>query len=177
MKRFPISALLAAAILGAASAPIALQAAPQGAGGPPPAHMEGPRGPRGMIPPPVPGMEVAGRLAAAEVYLGITDEQGPAWRAYCAALIDFLEPAPPQPGDEPQLMAERMARDTLQRGDKAQTLLDATTALRAELDPAQIERMVRSEPRPGRHGMGPHGMGPRDLPPPAEAPDAADAEN
>jgi len=172
MKRTPMRALLAVAILGTASTPFALQAAPQGAGGPPPAHMESPRGQRGMMPPPVPGMEIAGRLAAAEVYLGITDEQEPAWRTYCAALIDFLEPAPPQPGDEPALMAERMARDTLQRGEKAQALLDATTALRDTLDPAQIERMVRAEPRPG-----PHRMGPRDLPPPADGPDAPDAEN
>ncbi len=118
-------------------------------------------GPAGLSP----ALGLAGHLAAAETFLGITAEQQDAWRDYCQALISFLEPAaPPAPeagaqGDRPPagqarpLAAERMAAQALARAGKARALLDAATALRGTLEPTQLERLQQVDPGfdPGSH--------------------------
>jgi hypothetical protein len=183
MQRFPMKAMLAAGLLAALTAPVAVQAqkaqaevlpsppamqqdADGGPAGRPRPHGPGPMG--GMAP----GLQVAAQLAATETYLGITDEQQQPWREYCQALIGFMQFDPPPAGDPGQLMAERMAQAALARADKAQALLTATTALRAALDPEQLDRLIESQPGP-RGPQRPGGpQGPGDAGGPQRAGDA-----
>lgn len=154
MNKLPIGALLAVAMLGAVSAPIAVQAQR--------AEFRGPASPD--LPPQMPGrmapgLGLAAHLAALQIYLGVTDAQQPVWQDYCRALIAFVEPDLPEPAAKPEgLMAERMARDAMARAVRAQALLDAITALRGALDPAQMQRLQRSDP-----GFGPQVI--RAMPP------------
>lgn len=129
------------------------------------------------------GMDIAARLAATETYIGITPDQQESWGAYSQAVIAFFEPGPDAPdpaadpasdaeaGDAPAgeaeagdadqsqrlLGPERFARATLERAGKAEAVIEAATALRAELTPDQLDRLLKSEPgfdrgRRGRHG-------------------------
>lgn len=129
------------------------------------------------------GMDIAARLAATETYIGITPDQQDSWRAYSQAVIAFIEPGPEardpatgpasdvetgdaaadesEAGDADQsqrlLGPERFARATLERAGKAQAVIDAATALRAELTPDQLDRLLKSEPGFDRGRRGGHG--------------------
>ena len=160
MKTTPIAAMLTAALL-AATAPVAVHA--QKAAEMPLAvttDSDGAPDRPGFGPDSVaPGLGLAAHLAATQIYLGLTEAQQAPWRDYCQALIAYLEPpaAAPDaaPGDTGQpLAAERMAQATLARADTAQRLLQAATALRGALDPAQVERLAQVQPG---LGDGPHG--------------------
>ncbi|MTH80123.1 hypothetical protein [Paracoccus aestuariivivens] len=117
----------------------------------------------------MPEMRLAERLAAAEIYLGITTEQEPAWRDYCQALLKFAPvpfvaddkaPSADPNGQMPKrLMSEVLAQNALNQSEKARTLLNAVSALRSSLDPDQIERLAWIEPsfHQKPHGPFPHG--------------------
>lgn len=174
MKNLPMKALAVAALLGATGAPIAVMAqeggvAPPAAAEParPMLDFAGPGhgrpdafgpdasrlGPAGM------SLELglAAHLAAAETYVGISADQHEAWRGYSQALIAFFErDAQPTPEARPEggslpadqvqpLAAERMATQVLVHTEKARTLLDASTALRDTLEPAQLEKLQHVE--------------------------------
>lgn len=131
-------------------------------------------------------LHLAGKLAAAETYVGITAAQHDAWRAYTSALISFLDrPFPAEGrGEGPEagrdrdpaaaagrpgpLFAERLADRALEQGRKARTLKEAVEALRSVLDDEQIARLADAErvfaPGPGPHG-GPQGGPDRRNPP------------
>lgn len=144
MPHFPKTALLAAALAGVLSAPLAVRAQ-QGDGpiaiAPLPLAIDVPA-PRGITP----GLGLAAHLAAMQVYLGITPDQLPAWQDYCQALIGFAEPSQPSQPTPALLAPERMAQDSLHRAARAQGLLEASATLRGVLDPAQIQRLMRSQP-------------------------------
>lgn len=137
------------------------------------------------------GLHLAGKLAAAEVYVGIGTGQEDAWRAYASALIGFVEGmAPdardrepgargprPNPGDKgptppaglsrpegPQpgrLFAETMADRAIRQGEKARTLKAAAEALRSALDDEQLARLAKAE---RAFAPGPFTGGPHDGP-------------
>lgn len=131
------------------------------------------------------GLELAQRLAGAEIYIGIKPEQLGPWRAYTSALIALLEPGPmplqPAVGDKPDaapavtdggatppappVFGERMADRILEQAEKARALKDASTALRQALSPEQAARLgVLSHivmPPVGPGGSDPEGAGPR----------------
>lgn len=226
MIRFPLNAIAAAALLGAVTAPVAVQAQQAGqmvpaatAGmaqehgvpehgaqergtqtsrflgdkGCGPRRGEGPGPDHGPMRPT--GMDIAARLAATETYIGITQDQQDNWRAYSQAVIALLEAGPEGPGaarppengpgtpatpeaqvtpaDQPRLSGpERMAQDILTRADKARAVIDASTALRAELEPEQLSRLLEAGPGfgpGGPHGphRGPDGSAPSKPPRPA----------
>ncbi|WP_062228656.1 Spy/CpxP family protein refolding chaperone [Aureimonas frigidaquae] len=119
---------------------------------------------------------VASRLAAAELALGITPEQRDAWSAFSTAAIAFSQagrparpgpaaPADPAAGDSadaaqsstgPFARADRMLDRSIARGAAAADLKDAMSTLAAQLTPEQTataERLLRELPRPG-HGAG-----------------------
>lgn len=120
----------------------------------------------------MPGPDVLGlatKLAAAEIYLGVTREQLGPWRAYTTALINLVSPGPernppPVPGEskavpEPRLAGEELAGIIAQKAEKAKALQDAVAALKPELSPqqvlklAELERALMPPPPPGpRHG-------------------------
>lgn len=116
------------------------------------------------------GMRLAARLAAAETYVGIRSDQLDAWRAYTSALIALFQPpslAPNSPmADNALARQEQLARLIKERAARADTLLQAITALRAKLTQEQIgllERVdLRPHPpmRPGPGGRGAMGHGP-----------------
>ncbi|MFD1704003.1 hypothetical protein ACFSCV_13440 [Methylopila henanensis] len=132
-------------------------------------------------------LKLAGRLAAAEVAIGVRGDQLDTWRAFTAAAVDFVKPprpAGPRPGpdgdergpDRPRGVldfADRMADRTIERAEKAKTLKAAAEALRQKLTPEQIAQLdsmplgprhgERGRHGPDRHGPGPHGdrHGPR----------------
>lgn len=115
-----------------------------------------------------PGLRLAASLAAAETYVGITSAQLDSWRAYTTALIDLLDrperengpdrqrgeiPAGPPPtvdgtpseqADVP-LFAERLADIAIERGERAEALKVAISALRGDLEPDQIGRLRDAE--------------------------------
>lgn len=121
------------------------------------------------------GLHLAGKLAAAEVYVGIESGQQDAWRAYTSALIGFADgmepdahdrgpgehgqrpnpghgrPTPPADRAQPEgprtapLFAERMADRAIEQGEKARTLKEAAEALRSALDDEQLARLARAE--------------------------------
>jgi hypothetical protein len=130
-----------------------------------------------------PGLHLAARLSAAETYVGITSAQLDVWRTYSAALIDLLDhperdrgpdgprrerpagpppadgapaqPATAQPANAP-FFTERLAALAIKRGEKAETLKTAISALRAALTPEQTGRLLEAErsllPPPGPDG-------------------------
>jgi len=137
-----------------------------------------------------PELRLAASLAAAETYVGITSAQLDAWRAYSVALIDLVEPPKPdhgageprgerpdgargerpdgpptadgsQPSDGP-LLAEHLADQAIERGEKANSLKTALAALRGVLAPEQIMKLRASErfllPPPGPVGSDGHGF-------------------
>ena len=111
-------------------------------------------------------MDIAARLAATETYIGITPDQDAGWRTYAQAVIAFAESGARIPEQAPDqvlrlLGPERLARAALERAGKAQAVVDAATALRAELTPEQLERLLRAEPG-AEHRPDP---GPRPVPP------------
>lgn len=146
------------------------------------------------------GLHLAGKLAAAEVYVGIEAGQQDAWRAYTSALVGFVDgigpdahgqqpgsgvdrPRPPAARSGPEgpqsgrLFAERMADRAIQQGEKARTLKEAAEALRSALDDEQLARLARAErafaPDPGMRGPhdGSHGRpGPHDRAPHHDGP-------
>ncbi|WP_423209702.1 hypothetical protein [Paracoccus yeei] len=200
MTNIVMKTLAVAALLGTAGAPVAGMAQdadqPPPAAGQPAAPMQHPIGPDFTRPAPgraaplgmLPALGLAAQLAATETYLGIAAAQEDVWRDYCQALIAFLEPdGPTTPkdgadGGEPPvdqarpLAAERMAQQVLSRADQARTLLAAATALRAALEPGQLEKLQqvdpgfgpeRGAPRPhGPERAEPHQPGPRQHPAP-----------
>lgn len=142
------------------------------------------------------GIHLAGKLAAAEVYVGIEAGQEDAWRAYTSALIGFVdgmgpgahgrepgrqpgpgvdEPAPPAGRSRPEgpqpgtLFAERIADRAIEQGEKARTLKEAAEALRSALDDEQLARLARAEQAfvPGPGMRGPHD-GPHGRPGPQD---------
>lgn len=123
-------------------------------------------------------LDLAGKLAAAETYVGITGEQENAWRTYSAALIDLLDrPAPEQenrgpdqrraaPGTAvdgpegsrpPRLFAEGLADHAIERGEKAKALKAAVEALRSSLSEEQLARLARAEREFAPGPLGPEG--------------------
>lgn len=180
--------LMTAAAVTALAAPLASQAqaqaqeavpAPVPGAQPAPAMIPAPAGaPRTEAPSPeLDGMalRLAGKLSAAEIFLGITAEQESAWRAYTSAVLALAEPpTPPAPagmaeqsgatretgvapaaGATPPLMSELLARQMVARAQEAQTLLDAIQGLRGALTPEQLAKLARIEPEfaPGPRGM------------------------
>ena len=114
-------------------------------------------------------MDIAARLAATETYIGITPDQDAGWRTYAQAVIAFAESGARIPEQAPDqvlrlLGPERLARAALERAGKAQAVVDAATALRAELTPEQLKRLLRAEPG-AEHRPDP-GIRPGQAPPP-----------
>lgn len=137
------------------------------------------------------GIHLAGKLAAAEVYVGIKAGQEDAWRAYTSALIGFVDGMGPdahgrEPGEHGQqpgpgvdgstppaersrpegpqsgtLFAERMADRAIEQGEKARTLKEAAEALRSALDDEQLARLAGAELS---FAPGPGMRGPHDGP-------------
>lgn len=176
--------LMTAAAVTALAAPLASQAqeavpAPVPGAQPAPATIPAPAGAtRTEAPSPERdgmALRLAGKLSAAEIFLGITAEQEGAWRAYTSAVLALAEPpAPPTPtgtaaqpgaprepgvapatGATPPLMSELLARQMVARAQEAQTLLDAIQGLRGALTPEQLAKLARIEPEfaPGPRGM------------------------
>jgi len=136
-------------------------------------------------------LELAGKLAAAEIYVGITADQENAWLAYTSALIAFFDrpepaggrpgidhipgkgerPAPPpsdqeaEPAGQPQrpLFVEMLADRAIDRGEKGRTLKQAAQTLRDVLSEDQLKRLAMAEQSfaPARGPRGP-GQPPRD---------------
>lgn len=132
------------------------------------------------------GLELAGQLAAAETYVGITGDQLNAWRAYSSALIAFVDhperrggprgPRPeggpatspaesqkPQPDDAAArpFSSEQRADAAIAQAAKAETLKEAINGLRAVLGTEQLARLATAEEAFGpRHPpVGPQGEG------------------
>ncbi|MGI6855991.1 hypothetical protein [Mesorhizobium sp. 1B3] len=158
------------------------------------------------------GLRIAARLAQTETYVGITSAQLDVWRAYTSALIDFFErpardrdeggprpsDAPPPPSQDeagpapadagPALFADRLADRAIARADKARALKTALDALRAQLTPEQLDRLMKADRAFGPHRRhhdsgGPHhrqragmpSMSPEDMPAasPGDMPEAS----
>ena len=168
MNGFATKLLLPLAMLGTLAAPLAAQG-PTPGGMAQMQHTAAAPGPqRPMSPAAMPGLGLAAHLAGAGIWLGITDAQQDVWHDYCQALIGFVTPDMPSPDAAPDpaarpLPAEMMATRALARADKAQALLDATSALREALEPAQIDRLAQIEPMfgPGPRAPHPGGQHPR----------------
>lgn len=143
------------------------------------------RGPaRRMHGPGVPGLQIAGKLSAAQTYVGITPDQENAWQTYSNAVIDFFErpadgpPAGPEErAGKPQqigpdaprpFLAERIAGFAIERGEKGKALKDAFDTLKSVLGADQLDRLAKAEQAfaSGPHGPGGrspgHGLGPRE---------------
>lgn len=112
-------------------------------------------------------LHLAARLAAAEIYVGVTSTQLDVWRAYTTALIGFVgrpefdrrtdaplgaqpESAPREQADgassaEAPLFTERLAERVIERGAEANALKAASAALRWTLTPEQIARLREAE--------------------------------
>lgn len=138
-----------------------------------------PFGPHGGFPHgPNPTLELAGRLSAMETLIGICSTQLDAWRDYTNALTDLLafpQHRPPglppsggdaasqpdhdadaHPGDQKELLGERIADRVLDRAAKATILKDKASALRNVLTADQLAKLEDAErslvpgPRPFR---------------------------
>lgn len=96
------------------------------------------------------GIALAGKLSAAETYVGVTPEQLGAWRAYTTALIDFAEP--PEAGgrdrkaDVERLPGEGMADGLIAAAEKAKALKGAIDGLKKALKPEQLHRLSEIAP-------------------------------
>lgn len=114
---------------------------------PVPPHMPSARPPHTILL----GLDIAGRLATAEIYLGVKSNQIDAWRAYTSALIDFMIPTHHvdnnQPGtyDHNGLPLEAEAVEAISRAGKAEALQGAVEKLKQVLDPAQIAKLTELE--------------------------------
>lgn len=82
---------------------------------------------------------LAERLAGLEVYLAITPEQQPQWRAFTAAAIAMVPERPPPAADAFAAIDQITAR-VQAMGAPAQRLREAADALKAALAPDQITR-------------------------------------
>lgn len=124
---------------------------------------------------------VASRLAAAELALGITPAQQEAWSVFAGAAIAFAEAGRPMRGASPHdaagrgepadrqapdrgplARAERMLDRSIARGEAADALKGAMSTLAAQLSPEQTataERLLRELPGHGRDGRGWHRHG------------------
>lgn len=145
---------------------------------------EGMPGPRSHGPRPgfeFGALDLAAKLSAAEIYLGITPDQLGPWRSYASAFVALVEvgppgapgpkggPKPPVPGTRPPadgkppvtdlLAGERLADGILAVAEKAKALKDAADALKPVLTPEQHEKLGRLEralmPSPGPGPRGP----------------------
>lgn len=114
-----------------------------------------------------PALHLAARLAAAEIYVGVTSTQLDVWRAYTTALIGLVgrpefdrgtdAPRGAQPESPPReqadgaasgeapLFTERLAEQVIERGEEANALKAASAALRWTLTPEQIARLREAE--------------------------------
>ncbi len=194
MKRPSITTALAAATVFGSVVMVHAQA--QDAAPPPPhrpqdaAEMAGPHREPPAFPPGGPHagkmrdvamFDLAGKLAAAEIYIGVKPQQLDAWRAYTQALLDLVStdevpppphennPAPPSaPGSKPEkkdeLPGEMLSELILKKSDKAKTLQDAATALRSALTPSQVGKLVELDRNLMRRPPPIHGPGPESGP-------------
>lgn len=202
MKRSLITTALAAAtVLGSV---VMVQAQSQDGAPQPPrgpqgaADLGGPRhdpsfpfpgGPRAGKMHEVAVFDLAGKLAAAEIYIGVKPDQLAVWRTYTEALLDLVSTdaaPPPPPAGEPsapppppagedakkpeakaQLPGEALASLILEKSEKAKHLQDALTSLKTSLSPAQLDKLVELDrnlvrrPPPPPHGPN-FGPGPSD---------------
>ena len=94
-----------------------------------------------MMSPEMRGFRLAERLAGLQVYLGITPEQQPQWRAFTAAALAMVPGGPPGPGHRPGdafAALDHIADRVEAMVQPAQHLRAATDALKAVLTPDQI---------------------------------------
>lgn len=114
-----------------------------------------------------PALHLAARLAAAEIYVGVTSTQLDVWRAYTTALIELVgrpnfdrgtdAPLGAQPESpsreradgaasaEAPLFTERLAEQVIERGKEANAMKAASAALRWTLTPEQVARLREAE--------------------------------
>lgn len=198
MKRPLIATALAAAtIFGSV---VMLHAEEPSAPNPPPTHPGAATMAEGFgrdpsFPPPGPpraeqmqGLELfdlAGKLAAAEIYIGIKPEQLEPWRAYTEALLDMVSSAPVQPSPPPeglpngpgapppppgphgeksdvpsQVPGEALSAMVLQKAEKAKSLQGAIGTLKSKLTPEQIDKLSELDRALVRRPPPPHGHEP-----------------
>jgi len=113
-----------------------------------------------------PALELAQKLSAVEIYVGIRSSQMDSWRDYTSALIDFLAAPgdpdtkkpqhdyghPPTAAMATSLPIETIAKEALAKGEKATALLDTLAKLLNTLDGEQIRKLHEADAylRPAR---------------------------
>jgi hypothetical protein len=164
MRRTSFVGLLLTAVLVSTTAPSFSETLAPAPDAPPPGGI-------GMSPmadrPNGAALRLAARLAAAEIYVGVTSTQLDVWRAYTSALIGLVgrpefdrrtdAPQGAQPEGPPReqadgaasseapLFSERLAERVIERGAEANALKAASAALRWTLTPDQIARLRAAE--------------------------------
>ena len=107
------------------------------------------------------GLHLAQRLAGLEIYLQITPEQQPQWRAFTTALLAMVPDTRP-PANDAFAAIDQVAARVQAMAQPAQHLHDTAEALKAVLTPDQIGRANAIWASMHRPGMGRDGMTGRD---------------